>query len=759
MLTELRRIVESMAEANTLELALQALVSQTRLAMSVDCCSVYVSEPEMRRYRLAATDGLAESAVGKATLPFEQGIVGLVGQREELINLADAPSHPSFKFLPDVAEEAFRSFLGAPIMHQRQVVGILVVQQKESRLFDEGEESFMVTLAAQLAARIAQAQAKGWLQKTDWSKPLRGIAGASGIAMAKAWVWRPRKELRSITPRKDEDHASQLARLNVAVEEVRHDLESLALRFRESYSQDSVAIFDIYLHLLDDPGYIKPIRNKVSKEHWTAVSAVKLISDRLIEQFKGMKDPYLQERSTDVKDIAQRLISRLVQNEPEHIAIGEPVVLVADEVTATILAEVPREFLTGVVSLKGGTNSHAAILARAMGVAAIMGVDLPLGDIGGRMLVVDGYSGDLFIEPNQVILTEYRQLLSEERALDTLVRSVDNQPSETADGTPVSLLLNAGLSADTEISLNQLADGVGLYRTEIPFMLQDSFPSEWEQTARYRGILETYRNRPVCMRTLDVGGDKQLPYFPIVEENPFLGWRGIRLTLDHPELFLVQLKAMLRASEGLDNLAIMLPMISSVSEIKASRRLLDQAWREVSEEAASRSAVIRYPSLGVMIEVPSALYILPEMAPLIDFWSVGSNDLTQYLLAVDRNNARVANIYDAFHPAVIRALQLLVDASHRYHKPVSVCGELAGDPVGVLLLLAMGYRRFSMNTHNIARIKYVLRQANLSELTVLLTDGLKHDNPHVLRGLFARYLEEHGLGGLLRAGHKAKQID
>ncbi|CAJ1784550.1 phosphoenolpyruvate--protein phosphotransferase [Aeromonas salmonicida] len=753
MLTDLRRIVESMAEANTLELALQALVSQTRRAMTVDCCSVYVSEPDMRRYRLAATDGLAESAVGKATLPFEQGIVGLVGQREELINLADAPSHPSFKFLPDVAEEAFRSFLGAPIMHQRQVVGILVVQQKESRRFDEGEESFMVTLAAQLAARIAQAQAKGWLQKTDWSKPLRGIAGASGIAMAKAWVWRPRKELSAITPRKDEEHAKQLERLNVAVEVVRHDLESLALRFRESYSQDSVAIFDIYLHLLNDPGYIKPIRNKVSKEHWTAVSAVKLISDRLIDQFKGMKDPYLQERSTDVKDIAQRLISRLVQNEPEHITVGEPVVLVADEVTATILAEVPREFLTGVVSLKGGTNSHAAILARAMG------VDLPLGDIGGRMLVVDGYSGDLFIEPNQVILTEYRQLLNEERALDTLVRSVDNQPSETADGTPVSLLLNAGLSADTEISLNHLADGVGLYRTEIPFMLQDSFPSEWEQTARYRGILETYRNRPVCMRTLDVGGDKQLPYFPIVEENPFLGWRGIRLTLDHPELFLVQLKAMLRASEGLDNLAIMLPMISSVSEIRASRRLLDQAWREVSEEAASRDAVIRYPSLGVMIEVPSALYILPEMAPLIDFWSVGSNDLTQYLLAVDRNNARVANIYDAFHPAVIRALQLLVDASHRYQKPVSVCGELAGDPVGVLLLLAMGYRRFSMNTHNIARIKYVLRQSTLSELTALMADGLKHDNPHVLRGLFARYLEEHGLGGLLRAGHKTKQTD
>ncbi len=350
-------------------------------------------------------------------------------------------------------------------------------------------------------------------------------------------------------------------------------------------------------------------------------------------------------------------------------------------------------------------------------------------------------------------------MLSEERALDTLVRSVDNLPSETADGTKVSLLLNAGLSADTEISLNQLADGVGLYRTEIPFMLQESFPSEWEQTARYRGILETYRNRRSACGRWMWAATSRYPISPSSRKIPSLAGGGIRITLDHPELFLVQLKAMLRASEGLDNLAIMLPMISSVSEIKASRRLLDQAWREVSEEAASRDAVIRYPSLGVMIEVPSALFILPEMAPLIDFWSVGSNDLTQYLLAVDRNNSRVANIYDAFHPAVIRALQQLVDASHRYQKPVSVCGELAGDPVGVLLLLAMGYRRFSMNTHNIARIKYVLRQSTLSELTELMADGLKHDNPHVLRGLFARYLEEHGLGGLLRAGHKSKQSD
>ncbi|ALP40362.1 phosphoenolpyruvate--protein phosphotransferase [Aeromonas schubertii] len=755
MLTQLRHIVESMTAAASLEQALQALVHLTRNVMQVDCCSVYVAEPERRCYRLAATDGLAESAVGKAFLPFEEGIVGLVGQREELINLADASAHPAFKLLPDVAEEAFRSFLGTPIMHQRQVVGILVVQQKESRLFDEGEESFLVTLAAQLAARIAHAQARSQLTRTDWGKPLRGVAGSPGVAIARAWVWRPRKELAAIVPRKADDPDAQLGRFDQAVEAVRHELEALALRFRESSSQDSVAIFDIYLHLLADPSYIKPIRLRIEQEEWTAISAVKLVSETLIGRFGSMQDPYLRERATDIKDIALRLISRLVQDEPEHLAISERVVLVAEEVTATILAEVPRDCLAGVVSIKGSSNSHTAILARAMGVPAIMGVEFPLAEIHRLMLVVDGYSGDLFVEPKEPILAEYRQLLHEEQALDQLVHSTDGQPSETLDGVKVSLLLNAGLSADTEIAINELADGVGLYRTEIPFMLHDSFPSEWEQTARYRGILETYRNRPVCMRTLDVGGDKQLPYFPIVEENPFLGWRGIRLTLDHPELFLVQLKAMLRASEGLDNLAVMLPMISSVGEIRAARRLLDQAWSEVSQEVATRGGTLHYPPLGVMIEVPSALYILPEMAPLIDFWSVGSNDLTQYLLAVDRNNARVASIYDSFHPAVIRALQLLVDSARRYGKPVSVCGELAGDPIGVLVLLAMGYRRFSMNTRNIPRIKYVLRNASLDELVPLLAEGLRSDSPHALRGLFSRYLEERGMGGFLRAGHKA----
>lgn len=750
MLTALRRIVEGVTLAPSLSEAMNALVQQTRSAMQVDCCSVYLSEPQRRRYRLAASDGLAQSAVGRVVLPFEQGLVGLVGRREELINLADAPIHPSFKYLPEVGEEEFNSFLGVPIMHQRQVLGVLVVQQRASRQFNEVDESFLVTLAAQLAARVSHAEAKGILHsKRNWRRTLKGVGASSGVAIARAWVWQPKMELSQVHLKKTEEPELQLELLEQALLQVQLDLDALALRFSESVSQDSIAIFDIYQHLLADPGFLKPIREAISQQHWTAASAVRRVSERLIEQFSAMSDGYLKERALDVRDLAQRLLSRLAHSQIEQFEFAEPVVVLAEEVTASLLAEIPRDRLAAMVSIRGAVNSHAAILARALGVPAVMGVDLPLAELEQHRLIVDGNAGEVMVDPNASVLDEYRELMQQAKAFDALVDGERHLPSQTRDGVPVSVLLNAGLSLETEHALRDIADGVGLYRTEIPFMLHDSFPSEMEQTTRYRGILASYPDRQVCMRTLDIGGDKPLPYFPIQEDNPFLGWRGIRLTLDHPELFLAQLKAMLRASEHHDNLSIMLPMVSSLSEVQAARRLLDQAWLEVSEELGRRGSSIRYPALGVMIEVPAALYILPEMAPYVDFWSVGSNDLTQYLLAVDRNNARVASIYDAFHPAVMRALQHLVDVAGDHDKPVSVCGELAGDPIGVLVLLAMGYRRFSMNLNSIARIKYVLRRASLDELRPLLEIGLRQDNSAALKSLFRGYLEQLGLGSLL----------
>ncbi|ART80072.1 phosphoenolpyruvate--protein phosphotransferase [Oceanisphaera avium] len=750
MLKELREIVQQVTASSDLNDAMKELVRQTRLAMNVDCCSIYLREPHSPNYLLVATDGLALSAVGRAKLPIGEGIVGMIGDKEELINLADARSHPKFKYLPEAEEDAFISLLGAPIIHQRKTLGVLVVQQKLERLFEESEESFLVTLASQLATVIAHAEAKGNLGSPNWHGMLRGLAGSPGVAIGRAWVWRPRVKLSQVTERKADDPKVQHQRLNKVLVHVEDELNGMALRLQESQASESVAVLEVYQYLLKDPVFIGLIRQEIDNG-WIAGSAVKRICERQIAQFSHMSDPYLRERAADIRDLGQRLLTRLIhEDEGMHsLTLDEAVILVAEEISATLIAEIPLNKLKGIVSARGSINSHAAILARSMGVPAVMGVEHNLELLEEKLLIVDGHSGDLLVEPVPSVLREYRRLMAQEQQMDELFASVGQEPANTRDGVPVVLLLNAGLSADTTISANDTVDGIGLFRTEIPFMLRDRFPSEQEQIITYRRVMANYVGKPVCMRTLDVGGDKQLPYFPIVEENPFLGWRGIRLTLDHPEIFLVQLKAMLRASLGLDNLSIMLPMVTNLDEIRVARRMLDRAWREVSAETPEHE-VIRYPSLGVMIEVPSLLYLLPDLAPLVDFWSVGTNDLTQYLLAVDRNNGRVANIYDALHPAVLRALQHIIEAAQRFAKPVSICGELAGDPIGVLILLAMGYRRFSMNSSNILRIKYIVRQSRCDELQNLLAQTQDQQQLGSIRDIFGGYLTERGLGGLLR---------
>jgi phosphotransferase system, enzyme I, PtsP len=307
------------------------------------------------------------------------------------------------------------------------------------------------------------------------------------------------------------------------------------------------------------------------------------------------------------------------------------------------------------------------------------------------------------------------------------------------------LWVNTGLTADATLSITAGAEGIGLYRTEIPFMSRDRFPTEEEQYVTYRQLLQAFAPRPVVMRTLDIGGDKMLTYFPVTEANPFLGWRGIRITLDHPEIFLVQIRAMLRASHDLNNLRILLPMISNAHEIPEALRLIKQAYAELREEGLA----IDMPLIGVMIEVPSAIYLAKTLAQQVDFLSIGSNDLTQYLLAVDRNNARVANLYDALHPAVLHALIHVVDAARTAGKPLSICGEMAGDPAAVLLLLAMGFNALSMNSTALLKIKHVIRHFTLQQTKTLLAEVMLMDNAQQIRQHLEKTLHAAGLGMLV----------
>jgi phosphotransferase system enzyme I (PtsP) len=460
-----------------------------------------------------------------------------------------------------------------------------------------------------------------------------------------------------------------------------------------------------------------------------------------------MTDSYLRERASDLEDLGRRVLSYLQTAEPSSKNFPDNIVLVGEDLSAASFASVPIEKIIAITSVKGSRNSHLAILGRAIGIPTVMGaVDLPWSNLDGKEAIVDGHNGNIIISPGSELRKTYQEQVLEEKLLVENLERLTDEPCETIDGYKVSLWVNTGLRIDSMLSLDRGAEGVGLYRSEIPFLMLDRFPSEEEQRKFYREQLETFSPRPVTMRTLDIGGDKDLPYFPIKEDNPFLGWRGIRVCLDHPEIFLVQLRAMLKASEGLNNLSLLLPMISSLAELEGSLKLIDQVYDELtSEEGYS----LQKPWLGAMIEVPAAVYQIKEFARKVDFLSVGTNDLTQYLLAVDRNNPRVASLYDVFHPSVLRALKTVVDGAKEEHTPISVCGEMAGDPIGAVLLMAIGFPVLSMSATSLLRVKGILRQISLTDAKGLFNDVISMSDGYSVRSHMEKALRKNLISGLV----------
>jgi phosphotransferase system enzyme I (PtsP) len=413
------------------------------------------------------------------------------------------------------------------------------------------------------------------------------------------------------------------------------------------------------------------------------------------------------------------------------------------------LAEVPKECLAGIVCAGGASFSHVAILARSMNIPAVMGVsNLPVSRMEGRFVILDGYLGRIYVSPAPSVLQEYQRLAEEDRELSQELESNKELPCETTDGVNIPLFINTGLISEMSSQGIDESAGVGLYRTELPFMVRDSFPGESVQVNNYRKVLKAFHSRPVTIRTLDIGGDKPLPYFPVEEQNPFLGWRGVRISLDHPEIFLTQVRAMLRAAIGLNNLRLLLPMVSNVDEVDDAMLLIRRAHDELTEEGFD----VRMPKIGVMIEVPAAVYQVEALARRVDFLSVGTNDLTQYLLAVDRNNGHVADLYDDLHPAVLRALIQIVESARIYQREVSVCGEMAGNPASAVLLLGMGVDSLSMNAGSLLRVKWVIRSISSSRARQLLLAALRCERATEVKALLSRALEDMGLGGLMRAG-------
>ncbi len=754
MLGLLRRITQEVTAAQSLSAALDIIVRRVRRAMRAEVCSIYLVDSNTSEYVLMATRGLNADMAGSVSLKSDEGLVSLVGRRAEPVNLEDAHIHPSFHYLKGTGEERYRSFLGVPIIHHRQVLGVLVVQHEEKRRFDEGEEAFLITLSAQLAGVIAHAEATGAITNLNANATPRGadfrykgVPGSSGVAIGRGVVVFPPADLDVIPDRETTNPEQEIDDFYQALDAVRRDIRDASNRISQHLSVDEKALFDVYLKILDDNSIAGEVVKKIKEGQW-AQGALRQVIKAHILQFDRMDDPYLRERASDLRDLGRRILSHLQEKAPNIVErFSEPAIIIGEELTASMLGEIPIDKIKGLVSVMGSGNSHVAILARAMGIPTVMGaLDLPYAQLDKADLIVDGYQGQVFTYPSEALIDNYQQIVDEERLLEEEYESLKDLPCETLDGQRLSLFVNTGLSADVARSLDRGAEGIGLYRTEVPFMVRDRFPTEAEQVVIYRQQLEGFAPAPVTVRTLDIGGDKALPYFPIAEANPFLGWRGIRVTLDHLEIFMAQIRAMIKASAELHNLKIMLPMISNVAEVEEALALIRRAYAEVKEEGYD----VKMPKVGVMIEIPAAVYQAKSLAKMVDFLSVGSNDLTQYLLAVDRNNPRVADLYNSFHPSVLHALASIVDQVKDEGVGLSVCGEMAGDPMGAILLMAMGYDVLSMSSTSLPKVKAVIRNLSLSQSQDMLNEVMSLSHAETVVQTMTRLMREANIERLIR---------
>ena len=716
-------------------------------------CSVYVRDPVAPQYVLMATEGLNPATVGKVRMAAGEGIVGLVATRQEPVNLANAAEHPSYRYFPETGEQQFSGFLAVPLVHFRQSVGVLVVQQKTRRVFAEEEVAFLVTIGAQLAATLSYAALGSAISPHEPGPPGPsradpGVAGSPGgddrqrrPSLAAGGARRGGRPRRPTTSRRKKRSFRR------AVRETQQELRASADRMEGRLSDETRAIFDVYILILGQDDLVEGVVARIRGGNWAPAALRDTIAEHA-KVFEQAEDPYLRARAEDIRGIGRRILLRLMSDVSAAREYPDDAVLLGDEVSLARVADVPPGQLRGIVCLRGSVVSHTAVLARGLGIPAVMGLGpRDVRSLDGHPIIVDGYRGRVFIDPLPAVIQEYRRLVQHEGQLSAKLADLRDLEATTTDDVRVGLGLNVGLLTDIDVAANLGVDEVGLYRSEFPFMSRETFPMEHEQYEIYRKVLKAFAPKPVTMRTLDIGGDKPLSYFPTTEENPFLGWRGIRLTLDRPDIFLPQLRAMLRANVGLNNLRIMFPMIGQIDEFKAARQAVDRARRELGEEGCECPA----PSIGAMVEVPSALLSIPALSRYADFFSIGTNDLTQYLLAVDRNNPNVARLYNHLDPAVIRALHGVIRDARRCGKPVSVCGEMAADPGSAILLLGMGLETFSMSASAVLRIKWLIRSFSSQRAKQVLYRAMRMEGADSVRSMLDDELGRAGLGELVLA--------
>ncbi len=743
----LKRLRELMAEPLEPQERLDRIVREIAQNMVAEVCSFYILRAD-GVLELYATEGLNPQSVHLAQLRLGQGLVGTIAASARPLNLTDAQSHPAFAYLPETGEEAYNSFLGVPVLRAGRTLGVLVVQNQTKRAYREDEVEALETTAMVLAEIIATGDGLRLARpgiELDLGRPMSvtGNALNDGIGLGHVVLHEPRIVVTNLF---NEDSQAELTRLETALGSLRISIDDMLSRRDVAVEGEHREVLEAYRMFAHDRGWVRRLEEAIHNG-LTAEAAVEKVQSDTRARMVHLTDPYMRERLSDFDDLANRLLRQLMGRDVKTIAesLAKDAIIVARTMGAAELLDYPRERLRGVVLEDGAATSHVVIVARAMGIPVV-------GQAKGAVsmaenndaAIVDGDEGIVHLRPQSDVETAYAEKVRFRARRQAHYRELRDKPALTKDSVEIGLLMNAGLLVDLPQLSASGAAGIGLFRTELQFMVASTFPRAEQQERLYRSVIEAAGNKPVTFRTLDIGGDKVLPYFRTMgqEENPALGWRAIRLTLDRPGLLRTQLRALLKAAGGRE-LKLMLPMVTEVSEVKAAREIIDREVRHLSRFAHTLPLNLK---LGAMIEVPALLWQLDELMSLVDFVSVGSNDLFQFLMAVDRGNSLISGRFDQLSPAFLRTLRHIVDAGNRHGKSVTLCGEMAGRPLTAMALIGLGFRSISMSAASIGPVKAMLAALDAGKLNALLNEKLdKPNSAHSLRELLLEFAEDNDI--------------
>jgi phosphotransferase system enzyme I (PtsP) len=742
----LRRLREVMAEPVSAQERLDKIVVLIAANMVAEVCSTYVLRVD-NTLELYATEGLNRDAVHQTVLSAHEGLVGLVASEAQPLNLSDAQTHPAFSYRPETGEEIYHSFLGVPILRAGNTLGVLVVQNRAHRTYVEEEVEALQTTAMVLAEMIASGELSalappGAEPAARTSLHKSGTILSDGIALGHVVLHEPRVVITNYIA---EDVPKEVKRIDTAITKLRADLDRLLERGDFADTGDHRDVLEAYRMFANDQGWKHRLQEAVATG-LTAEAAVERVQSDTRARMLRSTDPYLRDRLHDLEDLGHRLMRQLVGRDhaPTREQLPDNAILIARSMGPAALLDYDRTKLRGLVLEEGTANSHVSIVARAMGIPAIGEVANAPGIADpGDAIIVDGTSGSIYVRPSTEIQSAYAERVRFRARRQEQYRELRGKPTATKDGQPVDLMINAGLVIDLPHIEDAGAAGIGLFRTELQFMVSPSLPRTSEQLALYRTVLDAAGDKPVTFRTLDIGGDKALPYMDtIVEENPALGWRAIRLGLDRPGLLRGQIRALLRAAAG-RSLRIMFPMVSEVREFDQAKTMVERELTYLRQHGHTLPERI---DVGSMIEVPALLYQLDDLFERVDFVSVGSNDLFQFMFAVDRGNARVTDRFDPMSAPILRALRDIIRKANSVKKTASLCGEMASNLLGALALIGLGYRSMSVSATAHGPVKALILETDAKKLESQMTQWLDAPCGTVsIRQRLTEFAEKEGL--------------